>query len=327
MLVNRLAGLVLPTTSKFLIDDVIGRGRADLLIPLASAAAAATLVDAATGFALSQVLGVAAQKAIANMRMSMQRHITRLPTSYFDSTQTGVLISRVMNDADGIRNLVGSGLVQLVGGLVTAVIALAVLFYLNWQLTLMSIVVLVAVRRRDDCRVRQAASALPRARQDHRPDFGPARRIVRRHQGRQGLHCRGARGPGVRDRRPQPVCQRSPDPHWYFRRHVVRRRRHRHDWGRHDGRRWPGHSCRYHDARRFHHVHLLRRHAGGAAHPDVVDRHAAVGGAGRARSHPRDQGDGDRRRRRCLTRASWCPQRRRRVRRCVVRIRRRACPC
>ena len=88
------------------------------------------------------MLGVAAQRAIANMRMSLQRHITRLPTSYFDSTQTGVLISRVMNDADGIRNLVGSGLVQLVGGLVTAVIALGVLFYLNWQLTLISIVVL-----------------------------------------------------------------------------------------------------------------------------------------------------------------------------------------
>jgi ATP-binding cassette, subfamily B, putative efflux pump len=142
MLVNRLAGLVLPTTSKFLIDDVIGRGRADLLVPLAFAAAGATLVDAATSFALSQVLGVAAQRAIANMRMSMQRHITRLPTSYFDSTQTGVLISRVMNDADGIRNLVGSGLVQMIGGVITAVIALAVLFYLNWQLTLISIVVL-----------------------------------------------------------------------------------------------------------------------------------------------------------------------------------------
>jgi subfamily B ATP-binding cassette protein MsbA len=142
MLVNRLAGLVLPTTSKFLIDDVIGQGRADLLMPLAMAAAGATLVDAATAFALSQVLGVAAQRAIANMRMSMQRHITRLPTSYFDSTQTGVLISRVMNDADGIRNLVGSGLVQMVGGLITALIALGVLFYLNWQLTLISIVVL-----------------------------------------------------------------------------------------------------------------------------------------------------------------------------------------
>jgi subfamily B ATP-binding cassette protein MsbA len=142
MLVNRLSGLVLPATSKFLIDDVIGRGRADLLMPLALAAGAATLVDAATAFSLSQVLGVAAQRAIANMRMSMQRHITRLPTSYFDSTQTGVLISRVMNDADGIRNLVGSGLVQLVGGSVTALIALGVLFYLNWQLTLISIVVL-----------------------------------------------------------------------------------------------------------------------------------------------------------------------------------------
>ncbi|RPI54807.1 MAG: ABC transporter ATP-binding protein [Acidobacteria bacterium] len=142
MLVNRLAGLVLPATSKFLIDDVIGQGRADLLIPLALAAGAATVVDAVTSFGLSQVLGVAAQRAIANMRMSMQRHITRLPTSYFDSTQTGVLISRVMNDAEGIRNLVGSGLVQMVGGLVTAVIALGVLFYLNWQLTLISIVVL-----------------------------------------------------------------------------------------------------------------------------------------------------------------------------------------
>jgi ABC-type multidrug transport system fused ATPase/permease subunit len=142
MLINRLAGLVLPASSKFLVDDVIGRGRAELLVPLALAAGAATLVDATTAFALSQVLGVAAQRAIANMRMSMQRHITRLPTSYFDSTQTGVLISRVMNDADGIRNLVGSGLVQMVGGLVTAAIALGVLFYLNWQLTLISIVVL-----------------------------------------------------------------------------------------------------------------------------------------------------------------------------------------
>jgi ABC-type multidrug transport system fused ATPase/permease subunit len=144
MLVNRLSGLVLPASSKFLIDDVIGQGRAELLMPLALAAGAATVVDAVTAFSLSQVLGVAAQRAIADMRISMQRHITRLPTSYFDSTQTGVLISRVMNDADGIRNLVGSGLVQMVGGLVTAVIALAVLFYLNWQLTLISIVVLAA---------------------------------------------------------------------------------------------------------------------------------------------------------------------------------------
>jgi subfamily B ATP-binding cassette protein MsbA len=142
MLVNRLAGVVLPATSKYLIDDVIGRHRADLLVPLALAAGTATIVDAISGFALSQVLGVAAQRAITDTRKSVQRHVTRLPILYFDSTQTGVLISRVMNDAEGIRNLVGTGVVQLTGGLVTAIIALGVLFYLNWQLTVISIVVL-----------------------------------------------------------------------------------------------------------------------------------------------------------------------------------------
>ena len=144
MLVSRLAALVPPASSKYLIDEVIGHHRSDLLVPLALAVGAASLVDAASSFALSQVLGVAAQRAIADMRSSMQAHVTRLPIRYFDQTQTGILISRVMNDADGIRNLVGTGVVQLTGGIVTAVIALAVLFYLNWRLTSISIVVLAA---------------------------------------------------------------------------------------------------------------------------------------------------------------------------------------
>ncbi len=76
---------------------------------------------------------MAAQRAITEMRKSVQEHVARLPIRYFDSTQTGVLISRIMTDAEGIRNLVGTGLVQLVGGLVTAVLALGVLFYLNWR--------------------------------------------------------------------------------------------------------------------------------------------------------------------------------------------------
>jgi len=143
MLVNRLAGLVLPGTSKFLIDDVIGRQRAELLWPLALAAGAATVVQAATSFALSQVLGVAAQRAITNMRRTVEAHVLRLPITYFDSTKSGVLISRVMTDAEGIRNLVGNGLVQLVGGLVTASIGLVVLFYLNWRLTTLTLVVLL----------------------------------------------------------------------------------------------------------------------------------------------------------------------------------------
>src|SRR5829696_1110683 len=142
MLVNRLAGLVLPATSKYLIDDIAGKGRADLLMPLALAAGAATLVQAVTSFALSQVLGVAAQRAITDMRRQVEEHVARLPVRYFDSTQAGQLLSRIMNDADGIRNLVGTGLVQLTGSVVTAIAALAYLFYLNWRLTLATIVAL-----------------------------------------------------------------------------------------------------------------------------------------------------------------------------------------
>jgi subfamily B ATP-binding cassette protein MsbA len=144
MIINRLVGLVLPTTSKYLIDDVVIKHRGELLVPLAIAAGVATLIQAVSSFLLSQILGVAAQRAITEMRKSVQEHIERLPIRYFDSTQTGVLISRIMSDAEGIRNLVGSGLVQLVGGLFTAVIALAVLFYLNWRLTSVIIIALAA---------------------------------------------------------------------------------------------------------------------------------------------------------------------------------------
>ena len=144
MLVNRLAGLVLPATSKYLIDDVIGKRHAELLVPLALAAGGATIIQAITSFSLSQVLGVAAQKAITDMRRRVEAHVARLPVRYFDSTKSGVLISRIMTDAEGIRNLVGNGLVQLVGSIVTAVLALAYLFYLNWVLTLVNIVALGA---------------------------------------------------------------------------------------------------------------------------------------------------------------------------------------
>jgi len=106
MLVNRIAGLVLPATSKYLIDDVIGKRHAQLLVPLALAAGGATLVQAITSFSLSQVLGVAAQRAITDMRRRVEAHVARLPVRYFDSTKSGVLISRIMTDAEGIRNLV-----------------------------------------------------------------------------------------------------------------------------------------------------------------------------------------------------------------------------
>ena len=142
MIINQAMGLVLPASTKYLIDVVIGQGRTDLLWKIAVATAGATIVQAITSFSLSQVLGVAAQRAITDMRKKVQAQISRLPISYFDSTQTGKLISRIMNDAEGIRNLVGTGLVQLVGSFITAVVALCVLFWLNWRLTSITILVL-----------------------------------------------------------------------------------------------------------------------------------------------------------------------------------------
>lgn len=142
MLISQLSGMVLPASSKFLIDEVIGKQRYELLKWIALAIGIATLIQAVTSFALSQLLGIAAQRAITEMRKNVQAKIEKLPISYFDSTQSGQLISRIMNDAEGIRNLVGTGLVQLAGSIVTATISIGVLFWLNWRLTTGTIIVL-----------------------------------------------------------------------------------------------------------------------------------------------------------------------------------------
>ena len=140
---SRLSGMVLPATTKFLIDEVIGNGRRELLVWLALAAGIATLVQASTSFALSILLGVAGQRAINDLRLRVQRHIGRLPVRYFEDHKSGELISRIMTDAEGVRNLVGTGFVQLLGGLFTAALALAVLLWLNWRLTALTLVLLV----------------------------------------------------------------------------------------------------------------------------------------------------------------------------------------
>ena len=156
MLISRVVGLVLPASPKLLIDYVLvptgAPGFWERVLPpdhrdrlwlIASAVAAATLIQSITSFALTRILGVAAQRAITDMRRSVMEHVVRLPVRAFDATQTGQLVSRVMNDAEGIRNLVGTGLVQITGGLVTAVIVLGVLFFLNWQLTSVTLIVLL----------------------------------------------------------------------------------------------------------------------------------------------------------------------------------------
>ena len=142
MVISRATGFVLPYSTKFVLDDVLPNRDIRLLGYVALAGLAASIIQSVTGYALSQVVSVAAQQAIARLREEVQGHLIRLPVRYFDSTKSGVLVSRVMNDPEGIRNLIGTGLIQLTGGILSAVAALGVLLYLNWKLTLASVVFL-----------------------------------------------------------------------------------------------------------------------------------------------------------------------------------------
>jgi ABC-type multidrug transport system fused ATPase/permease subunit len=132
---NRVAGLVLPASTKFLVDDVIGRRQVDLLWPIVGGVLAATLLQGATSFVLTQLLSKEAQKVIAEMRRQVQVHVGRLPVAYFDANKAGNLVSRIMNDVEGVRNLVGTGLVEFAGGLIAASFALALMVRISPGMT------------------------------------------------------------------------------------------------------------------------------------------------------------------------------------------------
>jgi ABC-type multidrug transport system fused ATPase/permease subunit len=140
ILVNRLSGLVLPASTKYLVDDVIQDGRGELLWTLLGAVALAIAVQAATSFALTRLLSVEAQLLIAGLRSKVQYHVLRLPVRSFDDTRIGELVSRVMDDVEGVRNLVGTGLVQLVGGTLTAVVAMVFLVRIDPVMTVLALV-------------------------------------------------------------------------------------------------------------------------------------------------------------------------------------------
>lgn len=144
MAVNRVAGLVLPWSTKYVIDDVIGQHHIEKLKPLLFAVITATIIQGITSFTLTQLLSKAAQKLIAELRQKVQQHVGRLPVSFYDQTKTGNLVSRIMTDVEGVRNLVGTGLVEFVGGLMTAVLALAVLFRISPQMTLLAFTFVVS---------------------------------------------------------------------------------------------------------------------------------------------------------------------------------------
>jgi subfamily B ATP-binding cassette protein MsbA len=139
MLVNRLAQFVLPYSSKFLIDDVVGKGQTALLKPLVLAVLLATFIQGVTSFSLTQLLSKAAQRLITDLRQQVQTHISHLPVAFYDANKTGALVSRIMSDVEGVRNLLGTGLVDFAGGLVAAGIALVLLLRTSVPLTLVAV--------------------------------------------------------------------------------------------------------------------------------------------------------------------------------------------
>jgi ABC-type multidrug transport system fused ATPase/permease subunit len=135
MAINRVSGLVLPASTRYLVDDVIGHHRRDLLLPLVGAVVLATLIQGATSFAMTQLLSKAAQRLITDLRRQVQAHVGRLPVAYYDVNKAGTLVSRIMHDVEGIRNLIGTGLVEFAGGLLTSVLALVLMLRISPLMT------------------------------------------------------------------------------------------------------------------------------------------------------------------------------------------------
>ena len=144
MAINRVSGLVLPASTKYLVDDIIGKKEYHLLRLLILVVVGATLIQGVTSFALTQLLSKAAQRLIAELRRKVQMHIGRLPVAYYDANKSGMLVSRIMSDVEGVRNLIGTGLVEFVGGLLTAVLALVVLLRLSPSMTGVALAAVVA---------------------------------------------------------------------------------------------------------------------------------------------------------------------------------------
>jgi ABC-type multidrug transport system fused ATPase/permease subunit len=143
MAVNRVAGLVLPASTKYFVDNVIGKRQVQLLTPIVLAVLVATILQGLTSFTLTQLLSKSAQKMITELRRQVQAHIGRLSVSFYDANKTGVLVSRIMSDVEGVRNLIGTGLVEFVGGLMTAIFALVYLIHTSVTMTALAFGILL----------------------------------------------------------------------------------------------------------------------------------------------------------------------------------------
>ena len=211
MVINRASGLILPASTKYLIDNVMGKHQLACLLPhhrLASVRRARTIIQGITSYTLTQLLSKEGQRLIAELRMKVQEHIGRLPVAFYDENRTGTLVARIMTDVEGVRNLIGTGVIDFVGGVLTAIFAFGYLIHLSVQMTLVTFVILLRLRSHPAARLQDHPAHLPRARQDQRRGHRPPHRIARRRPRRQGLPRRGQRGQCLRRRCQSPAAER-----------------------------------------------------------------------------------------------------------------------
>ncbi len=143
MAINRVAGFILPASTKYLVDDVISKRQIHLLLPLVLVVMAATVVQGLTSYSLTQLLSKSSQRLITELRLKVQAHIGRLPVAFYDSTKSGVLVSRIMTDVEGVRNLMGTGLIEFMGGIMTSIIAIVVLVRISAAMTAVATAILL----------------------------------------------------------------------------------------------------------------------------------------------------------------------------------------
>ena len=143
MIINRASGLVLPASTRYLIDNVMGKHQLYVLPWIVGTVAVATLIQGITSYTLTQLLSKEGQRLIAELRMKVQSHVGRLPVAFYDENRTGTLVARIMTDVEGVRNLIGTGVIDFFGGLLTALLAFAYLIKLSVQMTLVTFVILV----------------------------------------------------------------------------------------------------------------------------------------------------------------------------------------
>ena len=191
MLINRLCSLVLPGSTKFLVDNVISKKQVWMLKPLVLAVLAATIIQGITSFALTQLLSKGAQRLIADLRRRVQEHVGRLPVAYYDANKTGALVSRIMTDVEGVRNLIGTGLVEFVGGILMALFSLCILLYYQPAADRPGAAVHRRFRAGAAQRLYQNPAHLSRARQDQRRSHRPPDGIAGRRPRGEGLPRRG----------------------------------------------------------------------------------------------------------------------------------------